>query len=167
MDSRRKCRLVIRAAQPGDGVVLQAVVEEWWGHPIQSDMLSPSFLTHFRETCLVAEQAGEVVGFLIGFLSQALLDEAYIRLVVVNPRLRRKNVGRALYETFFAVARQHGRRIVRSVTSPSNKGSIAFHLSLGFAVEPNDYIIDGLPICCDYHGRPGTNRVLFVKRLED
>jgi GNAT superfamily N-acetyltransferase len=155
--------LLIRAAEPSDAEVIQAVVQRWWGRPIESDMLSKSFLTHFRETCLVAEQNRELVGFLIGFLSQTLADEAYIRLVVVHPQHRGEGVGRTLYERFFAVAREHGRRVVRSVTSPSNRDSVAFHMRMGFTIEPQEHSMKGLPVCRDYHGRAGTDRISFVK----
>jgi predicted GNAT superfamily acetyltransferase len=76
------------------------------------------------------------VGFLIGFLSQSRPDEAYIRLVAVHPEQRGAGVGRALYERFFAVTRERGRAVVRSVTSPGNQASVAFHARLGFVSNP-------------------------------
>src|SRR5579871_6659474 len=108
--------LTVRSVEPSDAEWIQAMVPEWWGRPLETDMLTRYFLTHFRETCLVADQNGEKVGFLIGFLSQTHADEAYIRLVVVHPGHRGEGVGRALYERFFTVALQHGRQVIRSVT---------------------------------------------------
>lgn len=61
------------------------------------------------------------------------------------------------------VPQQHGRHVIRSVTSPSNRDSVAFHIRLGFAIEAQAHSIDGLPVCRDYHGRAGTDRILFVK----
>jgi hypothetical protein len=46
---------------------------------------------------------------------------------------------------------------VRSVTSPANAESVAFHEALGFAVDR---------VAPDYDG-PGQDRVLLVKRLVD
>jgi ribosomal protein S18 acetylase RimI-like enzyme len=60
-----------------------------------------------------------------------------------------------LYEHFFADATAHGRTVVRCVTSPANRDSVAFHEALGFEVER---------VAKDYDG-PGEDRVLFVKRL--
>ena len=93
--------------------------------------------------------------FLIGFLSQSDADEAYIHFVGVAPEHRGSGIGRALYERFFTEVAEHGRSVVRCVTSPGNEGSIAFHESLGFTVDR---------IAKDYDG-PGEDRVLFVKRL--
>lgn len=157
--------ITIRCTEPADAEFLQAVIADWWGHPIESDMLTRNFLTHFRDTCLVAERAGHITGFLVGFFSQSLAEEAYIRLVVTDPQCRGRGIGRMLYERFFEVARRHGRTTIRCVTSPSNKAAVAFHMSLGFSMEPQEHSQDGLPVWPNYHGRPGTDRVLFVKRL--
>jgi predicted GNAT superfamily acetyltransferase len=160
------CAVRVRPAESADAATLQSVVSAWWGRPLESDMLSPFFLTHFRDTCLIAERNGATVGFLIGFLSQARADEAYIRLIVVHPEHRGAGIGHALYERFFDVVRQHGRRTVRSVTSPSNQDSAAFHARMGFTLEPQAQEVDGLPVCRNYHGRAGTDRILFVKTLD-
>jgi hypothetical protein len=45
-----------------------------------------------------------------------------------------------------------------------NKNSIAFHLGIGFEIEPSATLINGVPTHRDYDG-PGQDRVLFVKRL--
>jgi len=156
---------IVRNATPSDSEHIQAVVPAWWGHPVESDMFSPFFLTHFYETCFVAEDNQHMIGFVIGFLSQSYKDEAYIRFIVVNPLYRGVGVGRALYEAFFNAMLKSQRHIVRSVTSPSNTGSITFHQSMGFSIESQEHWIAGLPVRMNYHGREGTNRVAFVKRL--
>lgn len=155
--------ILIRSAVPSDCESILAVVPGWWGRPIESDMFSRFFLAHFSETCLIAERDGRMVGFLIGFLSQTREDEAYIRFVVVHPQERSAGVGRALYEMFFQVAAKHGRRIIRSVTSPANMNSVAFHKRLGFTVEPQEHEENHLPVQRNYHGREGTDRVLLVR----
>jgi ribosomal protein S18 acetylase RimI-like enzyme len=114
------------------------------------------FFLHFEGTSFVAEdEDGELAGFLVGFLSQASPEEAYIHFVGVSPERRGEGVGSALYERFFEEVRAHGRSVVRCVTSPVNEDSVAFHRALGFEVERT------VP---DYDG-PGEDRVLLVKRL--
>jgi len=157
--------ITIRCVRHGDSTAIQAVASDWWGRPLESDMLSPSFLEHFHETCLIAERDGSMVGFLIGFLSQSHHDEAYIRLVVVHPEQRGTGVGKALYRQFFDVARRNNRLTVHAVTSPRNLASVAFHVHLGFTPTPQDSQVGGLPVARDYHGRPGTDRVVLVKQL--
>ena len=102
--------------------------------------------------------------FNIGFLSQTFPYEAYIHFVGVHPEYRVQGVGRVLYEHFFEIMRKHDRNIVRCVTAPINKASIAFHTSIGFQPEPQEMQMDGIPFYPDYDGL-GEHRVLFVKQI--
>ena len=125
----------IRNAEPSDYDRISPLVDDWWdGRPMRA-LLPRLFFEHFRETSFVAEEDGEVVGFLNGFLSQTFPNEAYIHFVGVRPDRRGTGLARELYERFFAVARERRRTLVRCITSPVNEGSIAFHRALGFAVE--------------------------------
>ena len=146
----------IRHAHPSDyGRVIQHV-NAWWDGREMEPMLPKLFFVHFEGTSLVAEtEEGELAGFLVGFLSQAHADEAYVHFVGVAPAHRGSGLGRRLYEEFFEAVRGEGRTVVRCVTSPGNEASLSFHEALGFAVEG---------IAEDYDGR-GQSRALLVKRL--
>lgn len=145
--------MILRHAEPDDHARVVAVVDDWWGGRAMADMLPHLFFVHFRDTSFVAEEDGELAGFLCGFRSQTFADEAYVHFVGVNPAFRGRGVGRTLYERFYAAIAP--RRVVRCVTSPVNEASVAFHTSLGFEVER---------VAADYDGR-GGDRVLLVKRL--
>jgi ribosomal protein S18 acetylase RimI-like enzyme len=118
-------------------------------------MLPRLFFEHFRDTSFVAEEDGELVGFLCGFLSQTFPDQAYVHFVGVRPDRRGSGLGAELYDRFFTATRAAGRSVVRCVTAPVNKGSVAFHRRLGFEIEAE---VD------DYDGA-GEARVLLRKRL--
>jgi ribosomal protein S18 acetylase RimI-like enzyme len=113
------------------------------------------FFLHFESTSFVAEDADQLAGFLCGFLSQTVESEAYIHFVGVDPERRGEGIGRSLYERFFEEVRENGRTVVRCVTSPANRDSVAFHDAMGFEVDR---------VAKDYDG-PGEDRVLLVKRL--
>ncbi|SIQ81503.1 Acetyltransferase (GNAT) family protein [Paenibacillus macquariensis] len=100
----------------------------------------------------------------MGFLSQSNPDESYIRIVMVDPASRGKGVGRALYEEFSKSVGMLGRSLIRCVTAPRKKESIAFHTRMGFIIEPQEQEFEGLPVCLDYDGRDGI-RVVFKKEL--
>ncbi len=121
-------------AEAADYDRIAPVVDEWWGGREMIDMLPRLFFVHFGDTAFVAEDGGELAGFLAGFLSQTRPDEAYIHFAGVSPDHRGRGVGRLLYERFFAVARERSRTVVRCVTSPVNERSIAFHRAMGFDV---------------------------------
>jgi ribosomal protein S18 acetylase RimI-like enzyme len=146
--------VTLRSAAPADYDRIISVLDNWWGRPV-SHALPRLFLDHFHATSTVAEAGGNLVGFLIGFLSPSLPEAAYIHFVGVHPGHRRGGLARALYERFFALAAADGRTVVRAVTAPANARSIAFHSSLGFSVS------DPLP---GYDG-PGDVKVRFERPL--
>ena len=154
----------IRHIEPSDYPSIIFVVNEWWGGRSMADMLPKLFFVHFRQTSFVAEHSGNVVGFLVGFVSQTFRSEAYIHFAGVHPEFRKRGLGCALYERFFEVVKKEGCDVVRCVTSPVNEGSVSFHLRMGFTMEPSKRSIEGIPIAENYDGK-GEDRVLFYKRL--
>ena len=156
--------LRLRHAQLGDYARVLAVMDEWWDGRPMSARLSHVFFSHFSLTSFVIETDTELVAFLLGFLSQSRMDDAYIHFVGVRPDFRRMGLGRRLYERYFAAARMHGRAWVCSITSPGNRVSIAFHQSMGFVLESGDGIVDGVPVRLDYAGT-GDHRVVFQRRI--
>lgn len=162
MDATGALRL--RHVAPSDYDRVLAVIDEWWdGWPMDS-RLSPSFFSQFTPTSFVIETDTELVGFLLGFLSQTREDEAYVRFAGVHPDFRRLGLGRRLYERFFAAARMHERAWVCSITAPGNRLAIAFHLRMGFVPERGNGAVDGLPVRFDYAGK-GGHRVVFHRRV--
>lgn len=141
-----------------------AVIDSWWDGRQMSGRLSHVFFSHFAPTSFALESGDELVGFLLGFLSQTHPQEAYVHFVGVHPGYRRLGLGRRLYERFFVAAQMHGRSHVRSITAPCNRGSIAFHRGMGFEPLHGDVVVDGVPIWFDYAGA-GGHRVVFRRSL--
>jgi GNAT superfamily N-acetyltransferase len=154
----------LRPLEPTDYAPIIRVIDEWWDGRAMHDMLPKLFFVHFRETSFIAESGGIRVGFLVGFISQTFPDQAYIHFVGVHPSFRWQGVGRRLYERFFEVAQAKHCSSVGCVTAPVNKNSIAFHLGLGFEMEAQPTVVNGVPIYQNYDGA-GEDRVLFIKRL--
>lgn len=155
----------IRHAEASDYPQVISVVNEWWSGRRMADMLPRLFFVHFKDTSLVAERNGGVVGFITGFVSQTFPDEAYIHFIGIHPDFRKAGLARALYERFFEIAANLGCHTVRCVTSPVNTASIAFHQRMGFSARRSDRMIDGVPFFKDYDGN-GEDRVLFYRALD-
>jgi len=153
--------IALRPLRPSDHAAVIAVIDDWWGGRRMADMLPRLFFEHFTDTSFAAERAGELAGFLVGFLSQSRPAEAYVHFVGVHPGGR--GLGRRLYEAFFDAVSARGRTVVRAVTAPVNTGSIAFHRRMGFEVEPGAGDGD-VPVAVGYDG-PGQDRVRFVRYL--
>jgi ribosomal protein S18 acetylase RimI-like enzyme len=145
---------VTRMARPGDYDAIAAVMNDWWGRPIQN-ALPRLFLDHFYRTSLVVDGDSGPLAFLVGILSPSDPDQAYIHFVGVCPGARQQGLARQLYQEFFALARGDGRRLAHAITAPVNTGSIAFHRSMGFTVTG--------PVA-DYDG-PGRDYMVFERQL--
>ncbi|MDN3233132.1 GNAT family N-acetyltransferase [Priestia megaterium] len=143
--------MTVRLVKGSDYYVISPLINNWWNGRQMSDLLPKLFFDHFKNTSFIVEEEGEIIGFLIGFLSQSYSNEAYIHFVGIHPEYRGKGIGRQLYNQFFDVIKQSGRNIVRCVTSPVNKASIAYHTKMGFEIEQGN--------------KDNQDKVLFVKYL--
>ncbi|GLL02260.1 GNAT family N-acetyltransferase [Dactylosporangium matsuzakiense] len=162
----------VRAPVEADHARVLAVLDSWWGGFAGADgtrqraaLLPRLYFQHFTDTSRIVEDDGALVAFLIGFLSPARPDEAYVHFVGVDPARQGQGLGRDLYEWFFALARGRGRTVVRAITSAGNAGSHAFHTRMGFVAQPGPRQFEGRPVQPDYDG-PGLDRVAFVRHLE-
>jgi ribosomal protein S18 acetylase RimI-like enzyme len=142
----------IRNVKSSDFYSISPLINEWWGGRQMSDMLPKLFFNHFNNTSFIAEKDSQIIGFLIGFLSQSDKDGAYIHFVGVSPEHRKTQIGKHLYNEFFNVVKKNNRNVVRAVTSPKNKVSIAYHTKMGFDIENGDKVVDRVSVFSDYDG---------------
>ena len=154
----------IRNGKPLDHENIVSVMAEWWGGRDLSSSVLKVFFIHFKNTTFIAEIDNQLVGFLVGFMSQSEESIGYIHFAGVHPRFRKAGIGRLLYEKFYSACRANGRSIVKSCTSPVNRLSINFHQKIGFYIEPGDGLIDDMSVTLDYFGT-GRPMVLFKKIL--
>ncbi|QHE54034.1 GNAT family N-acetyltransferase [Pontibacillus sp. HMF3514] len=129
-----------------------------------SYMVPKLFFVHFQNTSFVAEEDSKILGVLIGFTSPSNKNEAYIHFVGVHPEYRGQQIGKSLYYQFFNIAQQNDRDVIRCITSPVNKSSIAYHKRMGFDIVEGDKYEEEIHVHSDYDG-PGQDRVLFSKKL--
>lgn len=171
MEPEVNAALAPRQARVSDHPTIVGCVQRWWSDsrtPEQARELSlllpKLFLQFFSGTSLVLEDDTGIRAFLIGFYAADNDEEAYIHFVGVDPTLRGQGLGRTLYTEFLRRAAAAGRSEVRAITSPGNTGSLAFHQSMGFTLEPGDRETDGVPVRIDYDG-PGQDRVCFHRKI--
>ncbi len=155
----------IRNGEPSDHEKVVSVMPGWWdGRDLTNSMLKVFFI-HFCNTTYIAQMSDELVGFLVGFLSQSDENAGYIHFVGVHPNYRKAGIGRLLYQRFFDACKINDRLIVKSCTSPINKLSIDFHQRMGFIIEPGDGIVDGVSVTMNFL-RSNDPKVLFKKELK-
>ncbi|MFK7991802.1 MAG: N-acetyltransferase family protein [Sandaracinaceae bacterium] len=143
----------IRDIEKADFDYIVSVLDRWWGGP-SSERAHPVFFYELGDQALIAEEDGEVIGFLLGFLAPKAPPVAYVHLVGIHPDHRRRGVGKQLYETFMERSRAAGADRLKAITTVGNEGSVRFHEALGFQTNERR----------DYAG-PGRSRVVFEKGL--
>lgn len=142
-------------------------VDDWWGGRTMRQLLPRLWLQHFAGTSWIAEdEAGQPVGFLVGFVSPDHPNEAYIHLVATSPNVRKQGIGRALYERFFEDVRARGVRRVTAITWPANRVSVGFHRAMGFVPDtgPGTQRLYGIAAFPDYDAE-GDDRTVFTREL--
>lgn len=161
---KKEAEIKIRNGRPQDHEIIVSVMPDWWGGRDLSASVLKIFFIHFQETTFVVEKETQLIGFLVGFLSQSEEKVGYIHFVGVHPAYRKSGIGRLLYQQFYASCTAHHRSIVKSCTSPVNKLSIAFHQRMGFTIAPGDGLVDGISVSLNYLGK-NDPKVLFSKDL--
>ena len=157
----------LRRPTEADYPAVLAVADAWWaGRGLHALPPRRLWFQHFRGTSWIAETAdGRLAGLLVGFVSQDDSRIAYVHMIATDPNLRRRGLGRSLYDAFIGDVAGRGVRQVEAVTWPGNRISIAFHRALGFRIDdgPLTQRLYGTPAYPSYDGE-GEDRV--VLRLE-
>lgn len=147
--------MVTRNITENDYFKVIDVINQWFGGREMKHLLPRLFFEHFQSTSFVVEDDNNTLyAFLVGFVSQTHPKEAYIHFVSVNPEVRNKGLAKELYNLFILKVRSLGCDTVKCITSPVNEKSIAYHKSMGFAVN----------LGTDYAGK-GQDRILFSKHI--
>jgi ribosomal protein S18 acetylase RimI-like enzyme len=111
----------------------RAVVDGWFGHPVGL-VMHRLFFDQLGPSGVWLETAdGAPAGFLLGLVSEAEPDLAYVHMHVVDPALRGRGLGEVLYREFAARAAARGCRRIRALAAPDRAASRRFHERLGFA----------------------------------
>lgn len=89
------------------------------------------FLKFFKNTCFVAVENNNVVGFLLGFLSQTE-PIGYIHMLGVLPQFQKQGIATALIDKFGKTIKKHGAKKIYLTTLPEKKKAIEFYKNRHF-----------------------------------
>ncbi|MFF4051781.1 GNAT family N-acetyltransferase [Streptomyces chartreusis] len=134
---------------------LHQVLEDharYWGERDLRALHQPVLVREFGATCLVARAEDGIRGYLLGFVTPD--HTGYVHLIATRDDSRGTGLGRRLHTHFAELARGQGAVRLKAITSVTNEGSIAFHLTLGFEAR----------VVEDYDG-PGRPMVVFTRSL--
>ena len=134
--------LVIRDAVPDDAVVILRFIRELAAYEREPQAVETS-VERLREQmlaprppfeCLIAEEAGEAVGFALFFQSYSTWrgrPGLYLEDLYVTPARRRFGIGRAILSQIAALATVRGYGRVEWAVLDWNQPAIDFYLGLG------------------------------------
>lgn len=145
------------------------VVDEWWGGRRMRPLVGRLWFRYLTRRSWIADREdGRLGGFLLGLISPDDPGTALVHLAGVDPNVRRRGLGRALYRAFLEDVHAAGVRRVEATTWPDDRACIAFHRALGFAPDagPGVMPLYGTPAYPDYEG-PGEDRVVLVLELDE
>ena len=144
---RGPCRARIRPAEPRDAAAIaemaNALAMLTTGVPGQmtAETVRRELIGDRRLGCLVAEQAGEPVGYALwspAYETAYAARGIYVSDLYVRPGLRRGGVGLALMRGVARVCRSEGGRFLWWAVSPDNEAAQRFYDSLGAISDPVD-----------------------------
>jgi predicted GNAT superfamily acetyltransferase len=145
--------IVLRPVEVADLRAILRELEQFWDGREMAFLHQALYVHEFRATSVLAEREGEIVAYLLGFVSE---DAAgYVHAVAVRRSARGRGLARMLYARFAELVRARGARSLKAITNPGNDGSRAFHEALGFSVERVE----------DYSPSGGA-RLVFRRELE-
>ena len=124
-------------------------LHEFWDGRDTRALHHPFLIYEFGNSAFVIRREGQVVAYLLAFLSQTE-PVGCVHAIAVRASARRQGFAQQLFGHFVQFARQRGCTHVKAITPPSNAESIAFHKSLGMQLlgEPGQDGISGHPRLC-------------------
>ncbi|MGC9517996.1 MAG: GNAT family N-acetyltransferase [Methanomicrobiales archaeon] len=162
----------IRYAKENDFIEIAKLAEQCKPMSTERNSIYHIFTKFFSNTSLVFEsnKNNEIYGFLLGFISQKNLEEAYIHLLCLRTEIRGKGFAKKIIEKFSHEIKSKGCKKITLITKPINKDAIKFYTKLGFKhiIPPDDKSLEvnGVITCKDYNGK-GEHMVIFQKPLDN
>jgi len=103
---------------------------------------------------LVAENAGRVVGYVIGIMGKD--KAAHVISLAVHPDFRRRGIGKELLQKLLEALLERGATHVRLEVENSNEAALALYQKLGFRI---------MGLLRDYYGS-GRHAYIMVKTFQ-
>ncbi len=136
-----------RAPTPEDTATIVALNEAVVAVTSPMDEARFQYLLELSDFCIVAEEEGAVIGFVLAMQNGAAYENAnfewfserlnkfvYIDRIVIGEDGRGKGLGKLLYDQVSAAAKKDGRLVMAAEMDlvPPNEGSLSFHKKNGF-----------------------------------
>lgn len=125
-----------RLGQPSDAAAVGALITLTWDEATDTDWIS-RVIAQPTHTIWLAESAGELAGFCVGFptMSHAGEKRWEIDLLAVHPSLRGQGIGKLLVAKSVQTGRERGAASQRGLIAVGNTASEKCFAAAGFAAK--------------------------------
>jgi L-2,4-diaminobutyric acid acetyltransferase len=114
---------IVRGARNDDGAGMWRVVEDCGVLDRNSSYLYLLLARDFAANCVVAEMAGETVGFVTGFRRPSRPDAVFLWQVGILPQAQGQGLGKRLVAAFLRQPGARDARWLETTITPSNEAS--------------------------------------------
>lgn len=165
-DMVEKDMITFRKPRPEDGPAVNALVDRC--KPLDTNSLYCNLLQcdHFRDTCVIAEMDGDVVGWVSGYLPPAEDDSFFVWQVAVDARARGRGLGGRMLTHLMLRPESAGVTHLKTTITQSNDASWA--LFRGFANRKGADLSDAPHFKKNEHldGRAATEHMVTIRFAE-
>jgi len=123
-------RLSFRAPVANDGPAIHALVERSKPLDLNSRYCYIILCEHFSSTCVVVEEAGELVGIVTAFIPPEHHDTLFIWQVAVDTSMRGQGLAKRMLRHLLSRHNMKRIRYVEATVNPSNEASRSLFRSL-------------------------------------
>lgn len=124
-------RMILRPARPDDAAAIWRALPDIGNLERNSAYAYLLLCSHFAETSLVAEQGGEVAGFVLGYRPPVQPTAMFVWQVGVAPQARGHGLAGRMLDAVLALPGCRDVKYLTATVSPDNAASLA--LFRGFA----------------------------------
>lgn len=125
-------------------------------------------LRYFGNTCFIAEYENDIIGYLMGIISQTHESTYFLWQIGINPSMQGKGIGHLLLERAENKIRDMGCKRIEVTIDPENTPSQKLFESMGYSnishKEGGTVRVNGNIAVKDYY-RPGRHFMLYEKWL--
>ena len=131
--------LEFRSALPGDLDAILTIEQACFPSPWTAGTLAPELVADGRHDPILVTLDGETVGFALVWV---IADERHLVNFAVDPRLRRRGIGREMLTGIIERARRDGARLITLEVREGNEAARKLYRDFGFidvALRPRYY----------------------------
>ena len=114
-------------------------------------------LRYFNNTCLIAEEENNILGFILGVISQTDPKSYFLWQIGVNPEVQGQGIGRKMLEHIEIELKRKNINRIELTIDPENKASQKLFEKNGYSIiskpQEETFVVQDRTALRDYYGK--------------